>query len=363
MQKIYIKDKLYIPQTLIPDLSLLQKHWDLPVFDESLCKRCDNRPHRINNQCRICPGLQRIVRMWAVKEGNNGLKYYTLPCGQIKHTLARLNIDISNVQFEDLRVDLPFIHPLKFTGTLRRGEFVNGVPTANQEYLVQKWLETGYGLIEAPPRTGKTVLGTYLSCFLQKKTIITAHQEELLMNFYKTYVNMTNLKELQEQTGKHIVKVIQKIEDFEREDYDVILVNYQKFIRSSGEERIEKYLKSKFAFVIVDECHQGAAECFSKFLHKLAPKYTLGLSATPKRKDCVEERTQIYTEQGVMSMGDLVDLLKQGQKIRVYSKNLETNEIELKPILEVHEKYTNRVKKALLSNRVSLLTTTDHFLY
>ena len=40
-----------------------------------------------------------------------------------------------------------------------------------------------------------------------------------------------------------------------------------------------------FGLTIVDECHHISSEVFSRSLLKVVTKYTLGLSATMKRKD------------------------------------------------------------------------------
>lgn len=40
-----------------------------------------------------------------------------------------------------------------------------------------------------------------------------------------------------------------------------------------------------FGFLIVDEAHHIGAPAFSQFMFKICPKYTLGLTATPERKD------------------------------------------------------------------------------
>ena len=40
-----------------------------------------------------------------------------------------------------------------------------------------------------------------------------------------------------------------------------------------------------FGFTIVDECHHISSEVFSRALPKITSRYTLGLSATPKRQD------------------------------------------------------------------------------
>lgn len=366
MDTVFIYDKIYIPQHLVRDHSLLRKYWEFHVFDEPLCKPCNNKPNRLNAQCKICPGYKKTIKMWNEFSGQNNVNYYTVPAGCVDENFRKLNLDISQLNIVDKRCDLPFTHDLKFTGTLRTGEIVNGLPTANQQYLVDKWLEKGGGIIEAQPRTGKTVIGVYISCFLGRKTLITANQSDLLDNFYKTYLSMTNLLELRQQTGREIVKVVKKMSDLEKEDedYDVILVNYQKFIKdASGSTRINRYLKGKYATLVVDEVHSSAASCFSKFVNQLTPKYALGLSATNKRKDCVAGETLVYTEVGVLSMSEIFRRRELGEMLRVYSQNEVTGDIELKPILEVHKKDVTSYKVLTTHTGQTLLMTEDHLLY
>ena len=51
---------------------------------------------------------------------------------------------------------------------------------------------------------------------------------------------------------------------------------------------------NQFGFVIYDECHHLGAEVFSKALLKTNCKYTLGLSATPKRADGLSKVFEWY---------------------------------------------------------------------
>ena len=58
-----------------------------------------------------------------------------------------------------------------------------------------------------------------------------------------------------------------------------------------------------FGLAVFDECHHLGAEVFSKSMGKVASKYMLGLSATPKRKDGLSKVFEWY-------MGDIVYLQK-----------------------------------------------------
>ena len=498
---IFIKDKLYIPTTLVKDKSLLN-YWFRRLYEESACQKCDNKPNRHNAQCNACPAYKKSpIKMWSEIQGANGVTYYCLPVGFIDNSFKQLKIDLSQVSIMDSRCTKPFDFNLEFTGTLRTGEIVDGVPTANQAYLVNSWLEKKHGVIEAKTRAGKTVVATYLASHLGVKTLIVAHQTELLENFYKTFESLTNLKQLREETGKAIVKVVNNMDDFD-DELDVVLVNYQKFIRKeSGQDRIDSLLKGKFGLLVVDECfprgtriktsdglasienikigdlvysstcqslesesleikrvsniskkktskhiiklchifgellctenhkiychnkkewleasllevgdsihffndctqeyrvseinsienlgnygeevydlevednhnyfaegvlvhncHMGNAICFARFIKALDTRYRLGLSATPKRKDCLEENTKIYTNKGILKIKDIIkEYEKDRDSILIYSKNLETQEIELKPILEVHK--VDAESKELVRINDSVICTTDH---
>jgi len=67
-------------------------------------------------------------------------------------------------------------------------------------------------------------------------------------------------------------------------DGDFVLISTRSLLsRTYPKESLD------FGLVIIDEVHHIAAPFFSKMLGKLRTKYTLGLTATPKRKDGLEE--------------------------------------------------------------------------
>ena len=153
---------------------------------------------------------------------------------------------------------------MKWQGKLRQGEIVNGVPSPNQQEIADKWLnDKRYGFICAPPRTGKSVLSVYIACTLGLKTLIIAHQNELLENFMKSFVRDTNLLQLREETGRDIIKIIKNTDKDFTDDLDVALITYQKFIKEATKDRkIKDYLKGKYGLVIIDEA-QLVPEIFS----------------------------------------------------------------------------------------------------
>lgn len=281
----FIKSKIYIPVEDINEQCLID-NFQIHNFNEKACLKCAFNKDRPNEYCEACLAYEGILRLWN-KGLYQGKAYYTIPSGNIKRAEKFTGIDFST--YQDLRCVEKFSVPLKWTGKLRQGEVVNGVPSANQVELVNTWLkpEKRYGFIQAAPRTGKTVCANYISMTLGLKTLIIAHQHELLVNFMDSLVRDTNLTELQEQTGRQIAKIMDSKKDLEKEDYDILLFTYQSFIREASDEDFKKYIKGKFGLVIVDEAHQAGASAYGKFLNKLDCRYRLGMSATPLRKDAL----------------------------------------------------------------------------
>jgi len=56
-------------------------------------------------------------------------------------------------------------------------------------------------------------------------------------------------------------------------------------IQSVSQRNYDQKIFDQFGLLVVDECHHIASRSFSKALRKHAYKYTIGLSATPNRKD------------------------------------------------------------------------------
>lgn len=225
-------------------------------YDERACENCDG-----SRICEMCPNLLQLRFYQLTEKGN--------------YVFCRGNLELINKywpKFKDSRVDAPFKSDLHFTGTLRD----------YQQVIVNEWLKYKYGQIESPPRSGKTVLAIWLACHLRQKTLILAHQQDLLEQFYDDFLKLTSLKDTNRAYGRQVVTLQPK--KHEIEGSDVVLATYQSFISAAGKKRLRE-LKNVFGFLIVDECHRESAPLFSYVTNMLNTKYRCGVSATPKRKD------------------------------------------------------------------------------
>jgi superfamily II DNA or RNA helicase len=131
--------------------------------------------------------------------------------------------------------------------------------------------QTFGGVLCLPPAAGKTVMALYIVSKLQKKTIIVAHIDFLLTQWrdrIKTFLPDARVGIIQQNK----VQVKNK---------DIVIASLKSLAMKNYPPEIFK----DFGLAIIDECHLSSTELYSKAFPKLGCKYTLGLSATPKRKD------------------------------------------------------------------------------
>lgn len=127
------------------------------------------------------------------------------------------------------------------------------------------------GIINLPCAAGKTVIALYILSQLKKKTLIVVHKEFLLDQW---------LERIQTFLPSARVGII-KAQKCVHNDCDIVIASLQSLSMKNYSEDIFK----TFGFVIVDEVHRTGAEVFSRVYRKVNVKYSLGLSATIRRKD------------------------------------------------------------------------------
>lgn len=104
---------------------------------------------------------------------------------------------------------------------------------------------------------------------LGKRTLFLAHTKELITQAQDTFNDLWDKAE----TGLYVAE--QK-----DENAFVVCSSIQSISRN-----LEQFKPDDFGYVIIDECHHGAAETYRKVLSYFKPEFTLGLTATPDRAD------------------------------------------------------------------------------
>jgi len=148
--KIIISDRIYIPSRDI-DLEDVAKRYARRLYSEGDCRKCDNRSERHNYLCDECPAYQGHIILH--KEKGIGSEHYVgIPLGDRAEIGELFDINYDDYKIVDKRVDKDF----KYEVT------TDLVPRPHQKTSIKKWVKKGYGVLKAPPRSGKCVDGNTL---------------------------------------------------------------------------------------------------------------------------------------------------------------------------------------------------------
>ncbi len=277
MLDAYIQDRVYIPVKYV-DVPKLQEKYITKQYKEEKCAKCPYLSDRHSDTCDECPGYLGEFQLFNEKI-IKGEPYVGVSVGNLQKTRKILKKHKDDLNYKDKRVDKPFKYKIKFTGT----------PKDYQVPAVKAMVEAGYGVLEAPPRSGKTVMFTEIMCKLKQKTLILASQYDYLEQFYETMCGsdtqkpLTNIPDIEAEKRKRICGICNKVEDFEK--YDVCLTTYQMFLNdNTGKKRLNK-IKKLFGLIMVDEVDLIAAEGFLRVVNQFQSKHRMGCTGTTDRKD------------------------------------------------------------------------------
>ncbi|MDP5081662.1 MAG: DEAD/DEAH box helicase family protein [Winogradskyella sp.] len=134
-------------------------------------------------------------------------------------------------------------------------------------------LKKDFGIIVAPPGSGKTIIGLKLIEQKNQPALIITHRKQIAEQWadrIETFFGIPK-KEIG-KIGQGKMKIGEQI--------TVALI--QTLVKKI--ENDSKALKSAFGIVIIDECHHIPAKSFREAIHHLSTYYQYGLTATPFRK-------------------------------------------------------------------------------
>ena len=204
-----------------------------------------------------------------------------------------------------------------------------------QEPIVEAYINSlnenfGGGIISVPCGYGKTVIALYIAAKLNLKTLVVVHKEFLLNQWRERIEEFIPDARIGRLQGK-----IKKIQD-----KDIVI----GMLQSISMIEYDESLFEDFGLVIYDECHHLGAEVFSKALLKTSCKYTLGLSATPKRNDGLSKVFQWY-------LGNIVFQIKKRDDNNVNVKLIEYNNSDNDYSKEILN-YMNKPNSASMINNI-----------
>lgn len=149
-------------------------------------------------------------------------------------------------------------------------KFSGGVLRKHQKEALNAF--KGNGVLCLPCGQGKTATGLAIACKMKRKTLIVVHKE-FLANQWR--------ERIAQFCPSSSVGLIQgDVWDVDGKDFVLAMIQ-TLCVREHSPDQFKM-----FGMVIVDEAHHIGAPAFSKTMFKVGwAKYTLGLTATPERKD------------------------------------------------------------------------------
>lgn len=272
--RVYSREALLIKHSSLDTDTIqeLEQAFTYRFYEDKACAQCEWYPERhcdICDNCAAYKGGAQLAKTVYDKEQDR--KYVSSPIGNPTKLVRILKKNGYKPKFFEEHPTREMRYPVKFLGTLK----------PHQKKAVAPLLEAKNGILKAPPRSGKTVVGSYLACKLGLRTLILASQKDWLDNFYETFAGSDTQKPLT-NIKKRRIGFPKKYEDFLK--LDVALCTYQTFISPKGQKLLQR-IHNLFPLLIVDEVHRAASSKFSKTVSQLNCDYRIGLSGTPTRKD------------------------------------------------------------------------------
>ena len=155
---------------------------------------------------------------------------------------------------------------VKYGGVLR--------DSTRQNEAFQKGLEAfqtlGGGVLSLAPGFGKTQVAIALACHMGLRTMIIVHKEflaEQWENRIRAFCSGATIGRIQQDKCEINC------------DFSIAMIQ----TLSLREHDMKQF--DTFGLVIVDEAHHIGSRAFSQAMFKVCPRFTLGLTATPERKD------------------------------------------------------------------------------
>lgn len=161
--------------------------------------------------------------------------------------------------------------PFAFNAALRNHQ-LGTIETASKK---------NYGVIVAPPGSGKTVIGLKIISDKRQPALIIVHRKQLLEQWTERIEAFLGIP-------KRDIGVIGKGKSKIGKRITVATIQ-------SLPKQVES-VQNQFGTIIVDECHHVPAETFRNTIEKLQAYYLYGLTATPFRK--YNDGKMIFTHLG-----------------------------------------------------------------
>jgi superfamily II DNA or RNA helicase len=220
-------------------------------------------------------------------------EFYYLPRGFCGDLIRYLQKEKVIYQLIDQRVNEKFSEPFENHITLRN----------YQKEAVDSIISYHFGVVVAPPGSGKTVMGLDILAKQNQRTLILVHRKELLDQWVERIVSFLNIEK----------KDVGIFGGGKKKWGERITVSTIQTLSSMKESELKKY-SEYFGLILVDECHHIPAQTFKKVITNFNPYYCYGLTATPQRKNKDEKQIFLYIGNIISVIDPQADLALEDRK-------------------------------------------------
>lgn len=181
-----------------------------------------------------------------------------IPRGFIGKLIRFCKENSINHEFSDMRLKKLSVN-YEFNATLRN----------HQQKAIEAVEKKDFGVIVAPPNSGKTLVGLKIISEKKQPALIIVHRRQLLEQWCERIESFLGIP-------KREIGIIGSGK-----------MKIGKQITVATIQSLPKYLEDiveRFGTIIIDECHHIPAESFRNTIEKLKTFYLYGLTSTPFRK-------------------------------------------------------------------------------
>ena len=200
-------------------------------------------------------------------------KYITIPKFYANKNIEIILMIIDDIKYDNIQFECSKCKyesekiNINFTGIMRDYQ-MKCIDTIMKLFNKCKNSPKG-GMLKFSCGMGKTLMAIYLAHVLGLKTLIIVHMGNLLDQWIERFQQFTNAT----------IGIIRQ--DKLEIDKDICIATVQTICSRNYDTETFK----KFGLVIFDEAHHYGSQQFSNVLKCTSAEYTIGLSATPVRKD------------------------------------------------------------------------------
>jgi superfamily II DNA or RNA helicase len=150
-----------------------------------------------------------------------------------------------------------------------------------QKEALEPTTKKDFGVIVAPPGSGKTIMGLELIARKRQPALIVVHRKQLFDQWIDRIESFLGIPErdIGKYSGSH------------KNEGKKISVG---MIQTLKQSEICDKIGDSFGMIIVDECHHVPAKTFRKTITRYNSNYLYGLTATPMRKNNDENLIYVY---------------------------------------------------------------------